>query len=244
MGFSGQFKGKCNYCGKIGHKRADCREKNKDKKKPAPTGQAKKGNFIPKCYNCGEMGHKRPDCPKLAKKKENAAAYVATEGEIALVAAESEWTVVTNKKSKRILKKFGKKAPSKMKLPPPFKVESRHCYLADTSSEEDIIFDSIYQDDEEDEKYYLELEEAKEEEKIEEMLKEDDYYSVSKGSFSSDGKQDNYKRGWEYLECENGISKDNFDDFLSQNKNKMPKIENVTRIVNLNAWKPNPHRQL
>lgn len=85
VGFSAQFKGKCNYCGKIGHKGVDCCEKNKDKRKPPPQAQAKKGNFVPKCYNCGEIGHKRPDCPKLAKKKENLILYIATD-EVAFTA--------------------------------------------------------------------------------------------------------------------------------------------------------------
>ena len=71
VGFNNQFKGKCNYCGKIGHKSVNCFEKNmdKNKKKPQEKFATKKGNFIPTCYNCGEKGHKRPNCPNPKKEK-------------------------------------------------------------------------------------------------------------------------------------------------------------------------------
>ncbi|XP_045448328.1 uncharacterized protein LOC123664056 [Melitaea cinxia] len=52
------FRGSCNICGRIGHRGADCRDRNKpqDKRvnqKPHPT-----------CYVCGEPGHVVSTCPK------------------------------------------------------------------------------------------------------------------------------------------------------------------------------------
>ena len=71
-----QFKGKCKFCVKVGHKLADCcdRKKSPDKKKSSKKWtHEKKGTFVPNCYNCGKTGHKRPDCPKLKKTQESSA---------------------------------------------------------------------------------------------------------------------------------------------------------------------------
>ena len=102
IGFNNQFKGKCNYCGKIGHKSVDCFEKKKKEPKNTPQGkfQAKKGKFVPTCYNCGEKGHKKPECPKLARKQDHNHALAAMDEDIAFPTLEQGWTVVTHKKKK------------------------------------------------------------------------------------------------------------------------------------------------
>ena len=50
-----QFKGKCNFCGKWGHKAADCREKKKSEGGKSP-------KFNGTCNFCGKYGHKEKDC--------------------------------------------------------------------------------------------------------------------------------------------------------------------------------------
>jgi Zinc knuckle len=68
----GKFKGKCNKCGKYGHKAAFCETtKGKDdgKKKGKDGDDSKpKTRFLGKCYNCGKSGHRSSDW--LAKKKD------------------------------------------------------------------------------------------------------------------------------------------------------------------------------
>ena len=68
-----KFKGRCHFCGKIGHKASNCRDKqskSQGSKKPSSSSTfKKKESFVPKCYNCGEIGHKKPDYPKLKKKE-------------------------------------------------------------------------------------------------------------------------------------------------------------------------------
>ena len=58
---SGQFKGKCHNCGKIGHKSVNCHLR-KDK----PTVESK--SVI--CHYCKKPGHKKSDCFKLKRKLE------------------------------------------------------------------------------------------------------------------------------------------------------------------------------
>ena len=54
-----KFNGKCNFCGKKGHKEKDCWKKN---------GGGPRGNgfnsrkFKGKCNHCGKVGHKEADC--------------------------------------------------------------------------------------------------------------------------------------------------------------------------------------
>ena len=98
MGVNRQFKGKCNFCRKIGHKAVNCFEKKKKgKEKQGQKRYPKK--FVPRCYNCNELGHKSPDCPKPKKNKENGAAMMATKEEVAFIGIGNEWMKVTNKQS-------------------------------------------------------------------------------------------------------------------------------------------------
>jgi hypothetical protein len=53
--FGGKFKGRCRKCGKVGHKKADCRSD-------------KEGV----CFNCGESGHFANKCPKKSEGDSNA----------------------------------------------------------------------------------------------------------------------------------------------------------------------------
>ncbi|KAI2497049.1 hypothetical protein MHU86_17475 [Fragilaria crotonensis] len=59
------FKGKCNKCGKQGHKARDCNS----------TGENKNANlgkkFTGKCFKCGDMGHMARDCKKVGSTAEN-----------------------------------------------------------------------------------------------------------------------------------------------------------------------------
>jgi hypothetical protein len=69
-----QFKGNCNYCGKQGHKAADCFEK-----KSFPGINYKKDNR--KCFNCNMRGHIARDSPRKEERAESLfVGTVATEG--------------------------------------------------------------------------------------------------------------------------------------------------------------------
>ena len=54
------FKGKCNKCGKQGHRAQDCRTNinNND------NGERENAKLRVKCYNCGGFGHIAKECPK------------------------------------------------------------------------------------------------------------------------------------------------------------------------------------
>ena len=70
----GQFKGRCNKCGKYGHKAVACRgsKPGDDKTKPAYGGRKpggfNSGKFTGECHYCKKTGHKASDCFK--KKRE------------------------------------------------------------------------------------------------------------------------------------------------------------------------------
>jgi len=53
------FKGKCDNCHQVGHKRVDCPLKSK---KEQGGGHS---SFKGRCNNCQQIGHKRVDCPQL-----------------------------------------------------------------------------------------------------------------------------------------------------------------------------------
>ena len=55
---AGQFKGKCQNCGKMGHKAAKCFLKK---------GQQDKSSIV--CYHCKKPGHTKFECFKLKRKQ-------------------------------------------------------------------------------------------------------------------------------------------------------------------------------
>ncbi len=83
--FMGGYKGRCNNCGKQGHKMKDCR---------APGGGAHSGNKNKanvECYYCHEKGHYKSECPKLKKReKANTVLEKSGEGEVSLTAMDLE----------------------------------------------------------------------------------------------------------------------------------------------------------
>ena len=79
MAFSKSFKGRCNRCGKYGHKGRDCKE---EMDKPSYSGR---------CFFCDKKGHKIQNCFAFKKYKEersneqdNDQVYRAMDGEVAL----------------------------------------------------------------------------------------------------------------------------------------------------------------
>ena len=81
-GYKKQFKGRCGYCGEIGHKAANCPEKKSKKKEDSKDKSDKKEAQKPKknskgkgktdmskitCYYCREMVHFARDCRSHAK---------------------------------------------------------------------------------------------------------------------------------------------------------------------------------
>lgn len=95
-----QFKGRCNHCGKYGHKGADCRNKTANKQDHKNGGaknfgrDGKKGGFKGNCNFCNKYGHKAADCfKKKNSKKGGESANNATEGkadDVVLVCVESD----------------------------------------------------------------------------------------------------------------------------------------------------------
>ena len=69
--FGAQFKGRCNKCGKWGHKGADCRSKDGDKQgsKDKPNGYGNKKKFDGECHFCHKKGHMKRDCFKWKKEQ-------------------------------------------------------------------------------------------------------------------------------------------------------------------------------
>lgn len=98
------FKGKCNKCGKVGHKAADCKSKGGT--------QPGKQRFKGKCNNCGKQGHKATDCWLLEENKaKRPAGYKVAGSELGNTAVDKTemllthvdlddegWTVVMKKK--------------------------------------------------------------------------------------------------------------------------------------------------
>jgi len=69
-----RYKGKCNNCGKMGHKASECRSRMK--KTDGNTNENKNNEQKPKrdtsdikCFKCGKMGHFQSKCPENEENK-------------------------------------------------------------------------------------------------------------------------------------------------------------------------------
>ena len=58
--FGGQFKGHCHGCGKIGHRKSNCPESNKNGKSKRTGDFKNRSNY--KCAHCGKRGHASEKC--------------------------------------------------------------------------------------------------------------------------------------------------------------------------------------
>ena len=57
------FKGRCNHCGKFGHKKADCWDlKNKKEKHQENEKKVQKDKSKGRCFKCGKLGHYANEC--------------------------------------------------------------------------------------------------------------------------------------------------------------------------------------
>ena len=57
------FKGRCNHCGKFGHKKADCWDlKNQKDKHQENKKKVQKDKSKVRCFKCGKMGHYATEC--------------------------------------------------------------------------------------------------------------------------------------------------------------------------------------
>jgi hypothetical protein len=93
--YGGGFKGKCNNCGKIGHKSADCRDKKNNNKKDKTGGKKK---FDGECFYCKKSGHRASDCFKKKRdEKENNGEKANTaqdDGEVGFVMVDDYCSII------------------------------------------------------------------------------------------------------------------------------------------------------
>lgn len=66
---------KCNYCGKAGHKYAECRARqrsqNQGRSHNGSSTQGSKDRSTVKCFKCDELGHFASACPKGRSRGKN-----------------------------------------------------------------------------------------------------------------------------------------------------------------------------
>ena len=94
--FAKTFKGRCNKCGKFGHKAAECRSGGNKDGKRIGKGRQGGGKFQGKCYHCGKIGHREADCwvkhgkPKTPEDQANKATEENTNEEVALSSLDED----------------------------------------------------------------------------------------------------------------------------------------------------------
>ena len=110
--FAGGFKGKCNKCGRYGHKAKDCRS-NSNGNSSGNNNNNGSRKFNGECHYCGKKGHMKKDCFKKKcddeERKRNEQANVGTDNdneEMVFMAFDYPWCCETHKhKKKRLLQR-------------------------------------------------------------------------------------------------------------------------------------------
>jgi transposase InsO family protein len=108
----GKFKGKCNNCGKTGHKAANCWHRDGNSR-PSTGNSEKSGKstkrFTGKCHFCGKTGHRVADCWKKQQQDQqqkntsnNETANVAEEGELVMTAFERAAIIHDNEPERKL----------------------------------------------------------------------------------------------------------------------------------------------
>ena len=70
--FAGGFKGKCNSCGRWGHKKINCPDnKDNDNKESGNTQNSNNGRFTGNCFYCKKRGHRLSKCRKKKADQKN-----------------------------------------------------------------------------------------------------------------------------------------------------------------------------
>ncbi|XP_048005403.1 uncharacterized protein LOC125241117 [Leguminivora glycinivorella] len=74
------FRGNCHFCGRIGHRGSECRDKQRLASKSQPLSNKTEPTSTTTCYICSDPGHVATACPKRWKKKEDVAASTSGVG--------------------------------------------------------------------------------------------------------------------------------------------------------------------
>jgi hypothetical protein len=90
--YAGGFRGKCNECGKMGHKARDCREKQGKSSNRNNRQSKKKFNGV--CNYCKKKGHMEKDCWKKKREEnnkgsENASVAKEKDDDVVLIAMDA-----------------------------------------------------------------------------------------------------------------------------------------------------------